>query len=51
MVELLYTWHGVNDVFLRDQVLSQKEERAQVEDERREVLYELLALKADLDKP
>lgn len=50
MVEPLYTWHGVNNALLRDQLSSQKEERAQVEEERREALYELLALKADLDK-
>lgn len=50
MIEPLYTWHGVNNALLRDQLSSQKKERAQVEEERRETLYELLALKADLDK-
>lgn len=50
MVEPLYTWHGVNNALLRDQLSNQKEERAQVEEERRKTLYELLALKADLDK-
>lgn len=50
MVEPLYTWHGVSNALLRDQLSSQKEERAQVEGERREALYEFLALKADLDK-
>ena len=41
---------GVNNALLRDQLSNQKEERAQVEEERRKTLYELLALKADLDK-
>lgn len=50
MVEPLYTWHGVNNALLRDQLSSQKKERAQVEEERRKALYELLALKANLDK-
>lgn len=50
MVDPLYTWQGVNNALLREQLSSQKRERAQAEEERREALYELLALKANLDK-
>ncbi|MCM1232552.1 MAG: hypothetical protein NC489_20705 [Ruminococcus flavefaciens] len=50
MIEPLYTWQGVNNALLRDQLSSQKEERAQIEEERRMALYELLALKENLDK-
>lgn len=50
MIETLYTWQGVNNALLRDRLFCQKEERAQVEEERRKTLYELLQLKVDLDK-
>lgn len=50
MIEPLYTWQGVNTALLRDRLFSQKEERAQVEEERRKALYELLQLKGNLDK-
>lgn len=50
MVETLYTWQGVNNALLRDRLFCQKEERAQVEEERRKALYELLQLKGNLDK-
>lgn len=50
MIEPLYTWQGVNNALLRDRLFSQEKERAQVEEERRKALYELLALKANLDK-
>lgn len=50
MIETLYTWQGVNNALLRDRLFSQKEERAQVEEERRKALYELLQLKGNLDK-
>lgn len=50
MIEPLYTWQGVNNALLRDRLSSQKAESAQVEAERRETLYELLELKANLDK-
>ena len=49
MIETLYTWQGVN-ALLRDRLFCQKEERAQVEEERRTALYELLQLKGNLDK-
>lgn len=45
MVDPLYTWQGVNHALLRDRLESQKEERAVVENARREALYEVLALK------
>ncbi len=50
MIETLYTWQGVNNALLRDKLFCQKEERVQVEEERREALYELLKLKGNLDK-
>lgn len=50
MIETLYTWQGVNNALLRDRLFCQKEERAQVEEERRTALYELLQLKGNLDK-
>lgn len=50
MVETLYTWQGVNNSLLRDRLLSQKEERVKIEEERRKALYELLRIKGDLDK-
>ena len=50
MIETLYTWQGVNNALLRDRLFCQKEERAQVEEERRKALYELLQLKGNLDK-
>lgn len=50
MIETLYTWQGVNNALLRDRLFCQKEERVQVEEERRKALYELLQLKGNLDK-
>lgn len=50
LVDTLYTWQGVNNALLKDKLLSQKEERAEAEKERREALYELLELKGNLDK-
>lgn len=50
MIETLYTWQGVNNALLRDRLFCQKEERAQIEEERRKALYELLQLKGNLDK-
>lgn len=50
MIEPLYTWQGVNNALLRDRLTSQKEESAKVERERRAALYELLELKANLNK-
>lgn len=50
MIETLYTWQGVNNALLRDRLFSQKEERAQIEEERRKALYELLQLKGNLDQ-
>lgn len=50
MIESLYTWQGVNNALLRDRLTSQKVESAQAEADRRAALYELLALKANLDK-
>lgn len=50
MIETLYTWQGVNNALLRDRLFSQKEERMQVEEERRKTLYELLQLKGNLNK-
>lgn len=50
MIETLYTWQGVNNALLRDRLFCQKEERAQVEEERRKAFYELLQLKGNLDK-
>ena len=45
MVDSLYTWQGVNHALLRDRLESQKKERVQAENARREALYEVLALK------
>ena len=50
MVEPLYTWQGVKNAILRDRLFCQKEERVQVEEERRKALHELLKLKGNLDK-
>lgn len=50
LVDTLYTWQGVNNALLKDRLLSQNEERAAAEKERRETLYELLELKENLDK-
>jgi hypothetical protein len=50
MVDRLYTWAGVNNALLQDRLISQKEERATAENERKLALYELLSLKADLDQ-
>lgn len=50
MMDPLYTWQGVNTALLRDRLSSQKEESEQAEEERRKALYELLTLKAELDK-
>lgn len=50
MMDPLYTWQGVNNALLRDRLSSQKEESEQAEEERRKALYELLTLKAELDK-
>lgn len=50
MIETLYTWQGVNNAVLRDRLYYQKEEKAQVEEERRKAFYELLQLKGSLDE-
>lgn len=50
LIDNLYSWQGVTNALLRDKLLSQKEERAEAEKERREALYELLELKGNLDK-
>lgn len=50
MVEPLYTWQGVKNAILRDRLFCQKEERVQVEEERRKALHELLKLKGNLNK-
>lgn len=50
LLDTLYTWQGVNNALLRDKLLCQKEERAEAEKERRKAFYELLELKANLDK-
>ena len=50
MVEPLYTWQGVKNAILRDRLFCQKEERVQVEEERRKALHELWKLKGNLDK-
>ena len=39
MIETLYTWQGDNNALLRDRLFSQKEERAQDEEERRKAFY------------
>lgn len=50
MIETLYTWQGVNNALLRDSLFCQKEKRAQIEEERRKTLYELLQLKGNIGK-
>lgn len=50
LVDPLYTWQGVNNALLRERLLCQKEEREEIERERREAIYELLELKENLDK-
>lgn len=50
MVGLLYTWFGVNNAILQDRLLRKREENAEAEAGRRTALYELLALKSDLNQ-
>ena len=50
MIKTLYTWQGVNNALLRDSLFCQKEKRAQIEEERRKTLYELLQLKGNIGK-
>jgi DNA repair exonuclease SbcCD ATPase subunit len=50
MVDMLYTWAGVNNALLHDRLTSQKEERAKADNERRRALYELIQLKENLSR-
>jgi hypothetical protein len=50
MVDRLYTWAGVNNALLHDRLISQKEERAKADNERRRALYELIQLQENLSR-
>lgn len=50
MVGSLYTWFGVNNAILQDRLICKREENVEAEAERRKALYELLALKSDLNQ-
>lgn len=49
MVGTLYTWYGVNNAILQDRLAHKCEENIEAEAGRRKALYELIALKSDLD--
>ena len=50
MVGTLYTWFGVNNAILQDRLACKREENVEAEIGRRKALYELIALKSDLDQ-
>lgn len=50
MVGTLYTWFGVNNAILQDRLVHKREENIEAEAGRRKALYELIALKSDLDQ-
>lgn len=50
MVGALYTWFGVNNAILQDRLACKREENVEAEAGRRQALYELLALKSDLNQ-
>lgn len=50
IVGTLYTWFGVNNAILQDRLACKREENVEAEIGRRKALYELIALKSDLDQ-
>lgn len=50
MVGALYTWFGVNNAILQDRLACKREENVEAEAGRRQALYELIALKSDLNQ-
>lgn len=50
MIDMLYTWFGVNNALLQDRLTYQRQEYATAESERKSALYELLTIKGNLNQ-